>query len=101
MSVHFCTYFFYTINAVCSFLMWKISFHFPPFDLATALGLHKSYTMTVVAEHLNCLGIGFEICFTSIVILKIYSIKIDFLEVLESFLTGNAFKRNDVGVLPP
>lgn len=55
--------------------------------------------MTVVAERLNCLGIGFEICLTSMVVLKIYSIKMDFLEVLESFLTGNAFKRNDVGVL--
>lgn len=99
MSFHFCTYFFYTINAVCSLLMRKISFHFRPFDLARALGIHKNYMMTVVAERLNCLGIGFEICLTSMVVLNIYSIKMDFLEVLESFLTGNAFKRNDVGVL--
>lgn len=90
MSFHFCTSFFYTINAVCSWLLWKISFHFLPFDLATALGIHKNYMMTVVAERLNCLGIGFEICFTSMVVLKIYSIQIDVLEVLESFLTGDA-----------
>lgn len=52
---------FYTINAVCSVLMQKISFHFLPFDLATALSIHKNYTMTVVAECLNCLGIVFEV----------------------------------------
>lgn len=65
-----------------------LSFHFLPFDLATTLDVHKSYMTAVVAERLNCLGVGFVICFTSMVVLKVYSMKI-----LESPLTGNAFRK--------
>lgn len=44
-------------SAVCLCKKY-ISFHFLHFDLATILDVPKNYTMAIVAEHLNYLGIG-------------------------------------------
>lgn len=75
----------------------KICFCFFQFDLATTLEVPKSSIITVVAEHLNCLGIGICSLFYLHDCLENPLYQKCFLKVLESSsVTGNTFRRNAV-----